>query len=148
MVKGRFSINDELRLLIYITASTSLSALTFSHPICRLEVIQNLEPSLSWMIKLRSWNFNISLIFSLVGNAALHTLITFFLLTFNNWQLHLLWWAYKWGNTNKISYSSFSVYSKVYNLGILVKTMNVTFKNLLLNISKKQNTWTGINKVL
>ena len=50
MVKGRFAINDELRLLIYITASKSLSARTFSHLTCgldMLQVIQNLEPFLT-----------------------------------------------------------------------------------------------------
>ena len=73
MVGGRFVIEDELRLLIYMEASRALAALTFSHIICRLhtlQVIESLKPSLNDKI-------TFSLIFSLTENAALLTLITF-----------------------------------------------------------------------
>ena len=47
MVGGRFAIDDELRLLIYMASNMALAALTFSHIICRLHmlhVIQSLNP--------------------------------------------------------------------------------------------------------
>ena len=39
MVGGRFVTDDELRLLIYMAASRALAALTFSHIICRLDIL-------------------------------------------------------------------------------------------------------------
>ena len=53
MVGGRIVINDELRLLIYMAASRALAAFTFSHFMCRLDmlqVIQNLKLSLNDII--------------------------------------------------------------------------------------------------
>ena len=70
MVGGKFVIDDELKLLIYMAASRALAALTFSHIICSLK--QTLNDKVTF-----------SLIFSFNENAAL---LHFFLtLTFKNW---------------------------------------------------------------